>query len=57
LLCDVTVASETAKLADTHVALGAVAGDGGAVKIISGSLPGASNGMHAGGRYFSLAEA
>ena len=31
LLCDVTVASETAKLADTHVALGAVAGDGGAV--------------------------
>ena len=31
LLCDVTVAAETAKLADTHVALGAVAGDGGAV--------------------------
>src|SRR5215831_7827935 len=31
LLCDVTVASETAKLADTHVAIGAVAGDGGAV--------------------------
>ncbi len=31
LLCDVTVACETAKLADTHVALGAVAGDGGAV--------------------------
>jgi len=31
LLCDVTVASETARLADTHVALGAVAGDGGAV--------------------------
>ena len=31
LLCDITVASETAKLADTHVALGAVAGDGGAV--------------------------
>ncbi|MGH7933350.1 MAG: enoyl-CoA hydratase-related protein [Candidatus Binataceae bacterium] len=31
LLCDVTVVSETAKLADTHVAVGAVAGDGGAV--------------------------
>jgi enoyl-CoA hydratase len=31
LLCDVTVAADTAKLADTHVALGAVAGDGGAV--------------------------
>src|SRR6266849_10846061 len=31
LLCDVTVASETAKLADTHVTIGAVAGDGGAV--------------------------
>jgi len=31
LLCDVTVAAETAKLADTHVPLGAVAGDGGAV--------------------------
>jgi len=31
LLCDITVVSETAKLADTHVALGAVAGDGGAV--------------------------
>jgi enoyl-CoA hydratase len=31
LLCDVTVAAETARLADTHVALGAVAGDGGAV--------------------------
>lgn len=31
LLCDVTVAAQTAKLADTHVALGAVAGDGGAV--------------------------
>jgi enoyl-CoA hydratase len=31
LLCDVTIASATAKLADTHVALGAVAGDGGAV--------------------------
>jgi enoyl-CoA hydratase len=31
LLCDITVASETARLADTHVALGAVAGDGGAV--------------------------
>jgi enoyl-CoA hydratase len=31
LLCDVTVISETAKLADTHVSLGAVAGDGGAV--------------------------
>lgn len=31
LLCDITVASDTAKLADTHVALGAVAGDGGAV--------------------------
>lgn len=31
LLCDVTVACDTAKLADTHVALGAVAGDGGAV--------------------------
>jgi enoyl-CoA hydratase len=31
LLCDVTVVSETAKMADTHVALGAVAGDGGAV--------------------------
>jgi enoyl-CoA hydratase len=31
LLCDVTVAAENAKLADTHVALGAVAGDGGAV--------------------------
>jgi enoyl-CoA hydratase len=31
LLCDVTVVAETAKLADTHVALGAVAGDGGAV--------------------------
>jgi enoyl-CoA hydratase len=31
LLCDVTVAADTARLADTHVALGAVAGDGGAV--------------------------
>jgi enoyl-CoA hydratase len=31
LLCDITIAAETAKLADTHVALGAVAGDGGAV--------------------------
>jgi len=31
LLCDITVAAETARLADTHVALGAVAGDGGAV--------------------------
>jgi enoyl-CoA hydratase len=31
LLCDVTVAAETAKLADTHVALGVVTGDGGAV--------------------------
>jgi enoyl-CoA hydratase len=31
LLCDITVAAESAKLADTHVALGAVAGDGGAV--------------------------
>lgn len=31
LLCDVTVVAETAKLADTHVALGAVAGDGGAL--------------------------
>ena len=31
LLCDITVVAETAKLADTHVALGAVAGDGGAV--------------------------
>jgi enoyl-CoA hydratase len=31
LLCDVTVVAETAKLADTHVAIGAVAGDGGAV--------------------------
>jgi enoyl-CoA hydratase len=31
LLCDVTVISETARLADTHVHLGAVAGDGGAV--------------------------
>src|ERR1700756_1149640 len=31
LLSDITVVSETAKLADTHVALGAVAGDGGAV--------------------------
>ena len=31
LLCDVTVIAETAKLADTHVSLGAVAGDGGAV--------------------------
>ncbi len=31
LLCDVTVACDTAKLADTHVSIGAVAGDGGAV--------------------------
>src|SRR6202521_5177956 len=31
LLCDITVASEPAKLADTHVSIGAVAGDGGAV--------------------------
>ncbi|HKV53521.1 MAG TPA: enoyl-CoA hydratase-related protein [Candidatus Binataceae bacterium] len=31
LLCDITVVSETAKLADTHVSVGAVAGDGGAV--------------------------
>jgi enoyl-CoA hydratase len=31
LLCDITVAAETAKLADTHVSIGAVAGDGGAV--------------------------
>jgi enoyl-CoA hydratase/carnithine racemase len=31
LLCDITVVSETAKLADDHVPLGTVAGDGGAV--------------------------
>ncbi len=31
LLCDITVVSQTAKLADTHVALAAVAGDGGAL--------------------------
>ena len=31
LMCDVTVASETARIADTHVKMGAVAGDGGAV--------------------------
>jgi enoyl-CoA hydratase len=30
LLCDVTVASRTAKIADTHVKVGLVAGDGGA---------------------------
>jgi enoyl-CoA hydratase len=30
LLCDITVASETAKIADTHVKVGLVAGDGGA---------------------------
>jgi len=30
LLCDVTVASKTAKIADTHVKVGLVAGDGGA---------------------------
>ncbi|MBF6568504.1 MAG: enoyl-CoA hydratase/isomerase family protein [Candidatus Binataceae bacterium] len=31
LLCDITVAAETARLADTHVRAGVVAGDGGAV--------------------------
>lgn len=31
LLCDVVVISETAKLGDTHVRIGLVAGDGGAV--------------------------
>ncbi|HEX4211035.1 MAG TPA: enoyl-CoA hydratase-related protein [Candidatus Binataceae bacterium] len=31
LMCDVTVASETARIADTHVKMGVVAGDGGAV--------------------------
>jgi enoyl-CoA hydratase len=31
LFCDVTVAAETARLADTHVGIGVVAGDGGAV--------------------------
>ena len=31
LLCDVIVASETARFADTHVRVGIVAGDGGAV--------------------------
>jgi enoyl-CoA hydratase len=30
LLCDITVASETAKIADPHVKIGLVAGDGGA---------------------------
>jgi enoyl-CoA hydratase len=31
LMCDVTVASETARIADTHVKMNVVAGDGGAV--------------------------
>jgi len=31
LFCDVTVAAETARIADTHVSIGVVAGDGGAV--------------------------
>jgi enoyl-CoA hydratase len=31
LLCDIIVVSETARFADTHVKLGIVAGDGGAV--------------------------
>jgi len=31
LLCDITVVSEKARLADTHVKVGVVAGDGGAV--------------------------
>src|SRR5712691_6029207 len=31
LLCDITVASEKARFADTHVKVGVVAGDGGAV--------------------------
>jgi enoyl-CoA hydratase len=31
LLCDVIVASETARIADTHVKVGLVAGDGGAI--------------------------
>lgn len=31
LLCDITVASETARIADPHVKIGLVAGDGGAV--------------------------
>src|ERR1700675_1268738 len=31
LLCDITVVSEKARLADTHVKVGIVAGDGGAV--------------------------
>jgi enoyl-CoA hydratase len=31
LLCDITIASEKARLADTHVKVGIVAGDGGAV--------------------------
>ncbi len=31
LLCDIIVASETARFADTHVKVGVVAGDGGAV--------------------------
>jgi enoyl-CoA hydratase len=31
LLCDITVASEKARFADTHVKVGIVAGDGGAV--------------------------
>ena len=31
LFCDITVAAETARLADTHVRIGVVAGDGGAV--------------------------
>ena len=31
LLCDITVVSEKARFADTHVKVGVVAGDGGAV--------------------------
>jgi enoyl-CoA hydratase len=31
LFCDIQIASETARLADTHVRIGVVAGDGGAV--------------------------
>jgi enoyl-CoA hydratase len=31
LFCDITIAAETARLADTHVRIGVVAGDGGAV--------------------------
>lgn len=31
LFCDITVASETARLGDTHVKVGLVAGDGGAI--------------------------